>query len=163
MPHASASLFVYATPYGSVSIIATDTGVARVAFGTGLLDDLPAASVRRAPTDLTNRAATELLEYLAGKRRVFDVPLDPAGTGFQRAVWAEIARIPYGATSTNAAVARALGSPSAFRAVGAAVRANPVPLFVPTHRIVGANGRPLSTEPYPAVFAGARALERRGV
>ena len=158
MPNASRSHYSYATPHGPVSILVSDRGVARISFGEDAMDHEPAPA-RRSPTELANRAATELLEYLAGKRRSFDVPLDLAGTDFQRAVWAAVARIPYGETTTSSALASALGEPKAFRTVGAAVRANPVPLLVPTHRVVGANGRPLANEAFPAVSAGARALE----
>lgn len=157
MPNATWSYFSYATPHGPISILVTDAGVARVSFDESAV--VAAKPARRSPTELANRTATELLEYLAGRRRAFDVPLDLAGSDFQRAVWKEVARIPYGCTSTNSQLARALGDTKAFRAVGAAVRANPVPLLVPTHRVIGANGRPLASEAFPAVFAGARALE----
>lgn len=161
MANGTASRYSYATPHGPLSILVTDAGIARIAFDGSFGDDPAAAAAPARPTELSNRAATEILEYLAGKRRAFDLPLDLGGTAFQRAVWSEVARIPYGETSTNAAIASALGSPGSFRAVGAAVHANPVPILVPTHRVIGANGLPLPTEPYPAVYAGARALELR--
>ena len=93
------------------------------------------------PTELASRTATELLEYFAGKRRAFDVPVSPRGTAFQRAVWDELARTPYGETRTSAQLASALGVPGSYRAVGAAVRRNPVAVLVPDHRVVGADGR----------------------
>lgn len=104
------------------------------------------------------RTATELLEYFAGKRRAFDVPLAPAGTPFQLAVWRELERIPYGETLTTADVAALLDKPSSYRAVGNAVHKNPLAVLVPDHRIVGAGGAPLGAN---ARLRGALlALER---
>lgn len=87
------------------------------------------------------QALTELREYFAGERRSFTVALDPPGTDFYRAAWAEVARVPYGETRSYAEIARAIGAPAAVRAVGAANGANPVAPFVPCHRIVGSDGR----------------------
>lgn len=86
------------------------------------------------------RVADELAEYFAGTRREFTVPLRPAGTDFQRAVWDEIAAIPYGETSTYTELALALGRPTATRAVGAAVGRNPLTVVVPCHRVIGVGG-----------------------
>lgn len=87
------------------------------------------------------RALSELHEYFAGTRREFTVALDPHGTAFYRAAWAEVARVPYGETRSYAEIAQAIGSPAAIRAVGAANGANPAAPFVPCHRIVGSDGR----------------------
>ncbi|MDQ6897907.1 MAG: methylated-DNA--[protein]-cysteine S-methyltransferase [Candidatus Dormibacteraeota bacterium] len=83
----------------------------------------------------------ELDEYLAGRRRQFETPLAPTGTSFQRRVWAEVGRIPYGQTRTYSQVAAASGSPAAVRAVGGANGANPLPILIPCHRLVGTDGR----------------------
>lgn len=91
-------------------------------------------------TDLTNTAANQLLEYFAGRRREFDIPLNPAGTAFQQSVWQELQRIPYGETRSYAQVAAALDNPRALRAVGAANHKNPLMIFIPCHRVVGSNG-----------------------
>ena len=82
----------------------------------------------------------ELDAYFAGKLREFSLPLAPAGTDFQRAVWSFLRTIPYGQTRSYLDVANALGKPSACRAVGAANGANPIPIVVPCHRVIGANG-----------------------
>jgi methylated-DNA-[protein]-cysteine S-methyltransferase len=87
------------------------------------------------------QALDELAEYFAGERRVFSVALDLAGPDFFQRVWAEVARVPYGETRSYGEIARAVGAPSASRAVGAANGANPVAPFVPCHRIVGSDGR----------------------
>ncbi len=86
-------------------------------------------------------ARTQLGEYFARERRVFDLPLAPAGTVFQRKVWTALLDIPYGATASYGDVARRLGLPlTASRAVGLANGSNPVSIVVPCHRVVGADG-----------------------
>lgn len=82
----------------------------------------------------------QLGEYEAGRRVVFDLPLDLAGTDFQRRVWAQLLEIPFGQTRSYAEVARAAGSPRGTRAAGAAIGRNPVSLVVPCHRVVGSDG-----------------------
>ena len=88
-----------------------------------------------------DEAHRQLVEYFAGDRRVFDLPLRPAGTEFQRRVWQLLAAVPWGTTTTYGALAAALGLPAgASRAVGAANGANPIPVILPCHRVVGADG-----------------------
>lgn len=86
------------------------------------------------------RARDELLEYFSGRRHTFDLPLAPAGTDFLRSVWAVLAKIPYGETRTYGQVAAAVGRPRALRAVGQANHVNPLPIFLPCHRVVGKDG-----------------------
>jgi methylated-DNA-[protein]-cysteine S-methyltransferase len=83
---------------------------------------------------------TELEEYLAGKRREFSFPLDPRGTDFQLACWRALLAIPYGETRSYADIARAVGKPNAFRAVGMANNRNPIAIVVPCHRVIASNG-----------------------
>jgi methylated-DNA-[protein]-cysteine S-methyltransferase len=83
---------------------------------------------------------TELEEYFAGKRREFTFPLDPHGTDFQLACWRALLAIPYGETRTYADIARAVGKPSAFRAVGMANNRNPIAIVVPCHRVIASDG-----------------------
>lgn len=82
----------------------------------------------------------QLDDYLAGRRRHFDLPLDPAGTDFQRRCWQALQRIPYGETRSYGEQARAIGRPAAVRAVGRANHDNPIGVIVPCHRVIGANG-----------------------
>ncbi|MDA8358588.1 MAG: methylated-DNA--[protein]-cysteine S-methyltransferase [Actinomycetota bacterium] len=82
----------------------------------------------------------QLHAYFAGKRTGFDVALCPAGTSFQRRVWDALSEIPYGETATYGDIARRIGQPAAARAVGLANGRNPVPVIVPCHRVIGANG-----------------------
>jgi methylated-DNA-[protein]-cysteine S-methyltransferase len=85
--------------------------------------------------------ARQIGEYFGGLRRDFDLPLDPVGTPFQMAVWNCIARIPFGQLQTFRQLALALGRPEGARAVGQAVAQNPLPLLLPSHRVVGVTGR----------------------
>ena len=82
----------------------------------------------------------QLLEYFAGARRTFDLPLRPQGTAFQMDVWRTLATIPYGDTWSYRDLARAIGKPDAVRAVGAANGRNPLPIVLPCHRVIGADG-----------------------
>lgn len=86
------------------------------------------------------QAATELGEYFAGARREFSVPLNAQGTEFQRSVWAALCEIPYGETASYAQIAVKIGNPAACRAVGSANHRNPLPIFIPCHRVIGKNG-----------------------
>jgi methylated-DNA-[protein]-cysteine S-methyltransferase len=83
----------------------------------------------------------QLIAYFAGELRVFDLPLDMQGTAFQKRVWDALLRIPYGETRSYMQVALAVGAANAVRAVGAANGANPVPIVVPCHRVIGTNGK----------------------
>ncbi|HEX8616434.1 MAG TPA: methylated-DNA--[protein]-cysteine S-methyltransferase [Thermoanaerobaculia bacterium] len=83
---------------------------------------------------------TQLREYFAGTRKTFDIELAPKGTPFQLDVWKALCDIPYGETITYAELARRIGRPNAVRAVGAANGANPIPVIVPCHRVIGSNG-----------------------
>jgi methylated-DNA-[protein]-cysteine S-methyltransferase len=82
----------------------------------------------------------QLREYFSGQRKTFDIPLAPKGTPFQLAVWNALLEVPYGDTVTYAELARRIGRPSAVRAVGAANGANPIPVIIPCHRVIGSNG-----------------------
>lgn len=88
----------------------------------------------------TEAVVRELEEYFSGQRREFTVPLDLHGTDFQKKCWRALSRIPYGKTRTYAEIARAVGSPQGFRAVGMANHDNPVPIIVPCHRVLASDG-----------------------
>ena len=83
----------------------------------------------------------QLAAYFAGERMKFDLPLDPKGTEFQRAVWKALVGIPYGETRSYSEIARTIGRPAAVRAVGAANGSNPIAIIVPCHRVIGASGK----------------------
>lgn len=86
------------------------------------------------------QTARQLGEYFAGGRQRFDLPLDFAGTAFQRRVWAALLTIPFGETRSYGDIARQIGNPSAVRAVGAANGRNPISIIAPCHRVIGASG-----------------------
>ena len=85
-------------------------------------------------------AEKQLVEYFAGARREFDLDIEMIGTPFQLEVWSALRRIPYGEVRSYSEIARKIGRPNAVRAVGAANGANPIPIIVPCHRVIGANG-----------------------
>jgi len=132
---------------GTLRLAATEKGVVRISLPGGASSDF-AGWLRRALPDAEavddlpplERARGELSEYFAGVRRDFTVPLDLRGTAFQLSVWHALAEIPYGTTCSYADIARAAGSPKAFRAVGLANGANPVPIIIPCHRVIAADG-----------------------
>lgn len=101
---------------------------------------LPDRKGRGAETPLLVRAREALLSYLAGERQGLDLPLAPVGTDFQRSVWTALKAIPYGQTRTYGEIAAAIGRPKAVRAVGQANHHNPLPIFLPCHRVVGSGG-----------------------
>lgn len=135
------------TPVGQLLLAATELGLVRVAFASeghdavlqGLADRV-SPRILSAPARL-DAVARELDEYFAGRRRSFDLPLDwRLSTGFRRTVLAHLPEIGYGRTASYAAVALAAGNPKAVRAVGTACATNPLPVVVPCHRVIRADG-----------------------
>ncbi len=90
-------------------------------------------------TPLLKKAFSELEDYLEGKRKNFTIPLNPKGTAFQKQVWHYLQTIPYGETKTYQEIAIALNNPHAARAIGSACHVNPIPFFIPCHRVIGKN------------------------
>ena len=113
-----------------------DGAVTAVSFGAGPVSD-GASDADRA---LWERVRGQLCQYFTGERREFDLPIRYDGTAFQRLVWAELRKIPYGETRTYGQLARLIGRPRAARAVGQACHVNPICVIVPCHRVVGADG-----------------------
>ena len=93
------------------------------------------------PEPLLTAAFAQLRQYLAGQRQAFDLPLAPAGTAFQQHVWTLLTEIPFGATATYGEIAVRAGHAGAARAVGSACHRNPIPIFIPCHRVVAAGGQ----------------------
>ncbi len=121
------------TPLGPLLISANDQAITAVAF----TDTPPAKPVENA---LTRAAKAQLVEYFAGQRHQFELPLAPAGTPFRQAAWQALCAIPYGETRSYAEQAERMGNPKAVRAVGAANGANPIAIVIPCHRVIGKNG-----------------------
>lgn len=127
------------SPVGELTLVARDGALSGL-YMTGQRYR-PAEENFGARDDTSLReVAHQLAEYFAGTRTTFDVPLDLAGTPFQRAVWSALCEIPYGETVSYGELAAGLGRPTAARAVGAANGHNPVGIIVPCHRVVGSSG-----------------------
>lgn len=125
----------FETRFGLISVAVNEDGaVVQVNFGT----KIPQGSVHE-PLK-TRQAKRQLQEWCDGERKEFDLTLAPDGTEFQKLVWDEIAKIPYSQTRTYGQIAAAVGNKDAARAVGAASGANPIPLIVPCHRVIAADG-----------------------
>lgn len=129
-------------PMGELCLCSDGAALTRIDFAPlpGEPPAVPPVGQRADDLPLLRQAAAELREYFAGGRTEFTVPLALAGTPFQQAVWAQLCHIPYGATWSYAELARRIGNPQARRAVGAANGRNPVPIIVPCHRVIGADG-----------------------
>lgn len=132
-PHIPALPGLYDRPLG---IAADGDGICAVFFKG--MRSFPGAV--RQSTPLLGQARRELDEYFSGTRREFDLPLSLHGTPFQKSVWRELLRIPYGRTVTYGELAERIGNPKACRAVGMANNRNPVVIIVPCHRVIGADG-----------------------
>jgi methylated-DNA-[protein]-cysteine S-methyltransferase len=129
------------SPVGELFIASTDRGLCRISYHPDGQDEELArifgVRVLRVPLDGVRR---ELDEYFAGRRREFDLPLDLRVAPFHEAVLHELARVSYGRTETYGSLAAKVGRPKAARAVGTVMNRNPIPIVLPCHRIVGANG-----------------------
>ena len=122
------------SPIGMLTLVEEDGALKELRFGAqphAWQDDTP----------LLKQAAQELREYFDGQRSCFTIPLAPDGTDFQRKCWQALCRIPYGETRTYAQQANLIGRPKACRAVGMANHRNPLPIFIPCHRVIGKNGK----------------------
>jgi O-6-methylguanine DNA methyltransferase len=135
------------SPIGALTVASSDLGLAYLALPRANGRGLQGWQRRHAPDaklakgyEPNREAIGQILEFLAGKRCVFDLALDLRGTPFQLAVYEEVAAIAYGELLSYAEVARRVGRPTAVRAVGAANGANPIPLVIPCHRVVASNG-----------------------
>lgn len=127
-----------------IDYINTRIGVIKIKAESGFLiecDFVDAKNEKVNSSEFTNKVKTELLEYFAGKRVEFDIPVLLEGTDFQKAVWNALLSIPYGKTTSYKAIAEQIGSPKAFRAVGNANNKNKIAIVVPCHRVIGSDAR----------------------
>lgn len=122
-----------ATAHGLLQISASQHGVKQIIFVSDKNKEIKTSSA-------TDTAKKQLEEYFNGERRDFYLPLAPSGTEFQKLVWSELAKIPFGQTQSYQDIANAIGKPKAMRAVGAANGKNPISIIVPCHRVIGKNG-----------------------
>ena len=130
------SAYFYETPIGTIGIAEKDGKITRLYFQTDYRP--PETTIRETP--LLQEAVRQLRDYLAGKLTGFSLPLQPEGTAFMQQVWSRLCEIPYGETTSYKTLAEGLGKPNAARAVGMANHRNPIPIFIPCHRVIGASG-----------------------
>ena len=148
------------TPFGDLGFASSSAGLLSLLFPNAI-DERDQVLARLAPgsriepgTGQNDVAMQQVQEYLDGDRRTFDLPLDQRGTDFQKAVWNAVYAIPWGQTTTYGEIARGIDRSDAVRAVGAANGANPLPIIVPCHRVIGADGSLTG-------FGGGLPLKRR--
>ena len=121
------------SPIGPLTLTEEDGALIRLDFGK--------KGQAGPETPLLAEARNQLEQYFSGSLRRFTLPLQPKGTPFQQKVWAALLQIPWGETRTYGQVAAMIGQPKACRAVGMANNRNPLPIFIPCHRVIGANGQ----------------------
>ena len=125
------------TPVGTLRLVSNGTHLTAIEFP----QRHSAGDNARQHTDsILASCAQQLTEYFAGKRSLFDLPLDAGGTAFQQTVWSALVAIPYGELRSYSDIANTIGKPKAVRAVGAANGRNPIPIVVPCHRVIGSDG-----------------------
>lgn len=129
-----------ASPVGPLLLAASGAALVAIGFRDNRHPVRRSADWSEGDNVLLREAERQLSEYFAGVRRTFDIPLAPQGTDFQRQVWDALATIPYGGTWSYRDLAQRIGKPAAVRAVGAANGRNPIPIVLPCHRVIGADG-----------------------
>ncbi len=123
-------------PIGTLWILEENGSIAKLLLGKVC----PFTQAQKKQTPLLKKAEQQLKEYFVGERKYFDLPLSLYGTPFQRDVWHALCQIPYGETRSYQQIAREVGNPKAYRAVGMANNRNPVMILVPCHRVIGKDG-----------------------
>ena len=132
-------LWQYESPLGQLGLVETKGALSHILFAGEALTGEEAWETKATP--LIKQTAQALDEYFAGKRKTFAIPLYVQGTPFQQKVWQALQAIPYGATCRYMDIAAQVGSPKAMRAVGMANHNNTIPIIIPCHRVIGANGK----------------------
>ena len=136
------------SPIGPILLAGTQQGIQHITFSSEMSSEMssekhskhPEASWQHSAKPFS-KACKQLDEYFAGTRKTFSLKLAPEGTDFQQQVWQQLLDIPFGDTCSYGDIAARLDNPNACRAVGAANGANPLPIVVPCHRVIGANGK----------------------
>jgi methylated-DNA-[protein]-cysteine S-methyltransferase len=129
------------TPIGTLLIAGDANSVRRIEFPKNGKPGDPGPGWSRLAGGPIEEASRQLREYFEGRRQGFELPLEPEGTAFQKQVWRRLQEIPYGHTISYGELARRAGNAKASRAVGAANGANPIPIVIPCHRVIGVNGK----------------------
>ena len=128
------------TKIGPLYFVASEKGLQGIFWKKQAVPVAASLNGKQAPVRILSKSVRQLEEYMDGKRRSFDLPLDVTGTSFQKSVWKELGKIPYGKTSSYKDVARGIRKPKAARAVGSANGKNPVCIVVPCHRVIANDG-----------------------
>jgi methylated-DNA-[protein]-cysteine S-methyltransferase len=131
----------FESPIGPLLIAGDARAITQISFPKNGKPVRPEADWTESASGLVGEAIRQLREYFAGRRTDFDLPLAPKGTEFQKSVWRRLQEIPYGESISYGELAKRVGNPKASRAVGAANGRNPLPIVVPCHRVIGANGK----------------------
>jgi methylated-DNA-[protein]-cysteine S-methyltransferase len=125
----------YSSPLGVLLITAADTGITGITF-----QNSARVLQKSQDSDCIRQCINELEDYFAGTLQCFTVALQPKGNTFQKTVWQELCKIPYGKTVSYMDIARSIGKPEAVRAVGSANNRNRIPIIIPCHRVIGRDG-----------------------
>lgn len=128
------------SPVGNLYLVASSKGLRGIYFQKQSVLMASRSTKRTSSEKALDVVVKQLTEYFQGKRKAFDLPLDLEGTSFQKRVWRQLCTIPFGQTVAYADVARVIGNPKAFRAVGSANGKNPVCIIVPCHRVIASDG-----------------------
>ncbi|MDO6415907.1 methylated-DNA--[protein]-cysteine S-methyltransferase [Sphingomonas sp. BIUV-7] len=132
---------IMASPVGRLTLVASGEGLAAILWEDDRPGRVQLGPMTKQPDHpILVETETQLRAYFAGERTAFDLPLAMQGTAFQKSVWQQLLAIPFGETRTYGEIARAIGSPSAVRAVGGANGRNPLSIVAPCHRVIGGNG-----------------------
>ncbi|MEK9536232.1 MAG: methylated-DNA--[protein]-cysteine S-methyltransferase, partial [Aquiluna sp.] len=150
------------TPVGQVAISCTEDALAKIDF-LNEEHHLTDFSNSKKAEAIADKTATKLLKYFAGEETAFDVPVTFEGTEFQESVWRQIAAIPFGSTLSYGDIAKAIGKPKASRAVGGAVGANPIPIIIGCHRVMGATGKLTGYSGGEGIETKVQLLELEGI
>lgn len=130
-------IYYYDTFLGKIGIAEENNHITNLVFQHEEIDE----NIILEETRLIKKAAEQLEEYLQGTRQFFEIPLNPRGTEFQKKDWDALQQIPYGKTVSYGYIAKQIGCPKGARAVGLANNRNPIPIFIPCHRVIGTNGK----------------------
>lgn len=131
---------LFQSPVGKLTLVASDAGLRAILWPTEKPGRVKLPDISRNDHPVLQATTSQLTEYFAGNRQLFDLPLDLHGTPFQVKVWRSLADIPYGTTASYAEQADRVGAPRAVRAVGSANGRNPISIVLPCHRVVASNG-----------------------
>lgn len=130
---------MYEAPFGPLFIVTGTESVREISFAHMKTCRFPPLPLKKTK-DYSHEVVTQLKEYFAGRRQVFELNLEPCGTPFQLSVWSALLKIPYAKTCSYMDIALEIGNYKSVRAVGQALKANPLPLVVPCHRVIGKSG-----------------------